>query len=103
VQRYGEMATASVRARTGLRTTSTASLAGLSHPPSRRRPLHRRGGRCVDDESPPRRPGKRPYLGLHRFQRPRRTGSPVPIGAEPFRQGREHGHGHFGPLLQYGV
>jgi hypothetical protein len=32
-----------------------------------------------------------------------RTGSPVPIGAEPFRQGREHGHGRFWPLLQYGV
>ena len=32
-----------------------------------------------------------------------RTGSPVPIGAEPFRQGREHGHRHFWSLLQYGV
>lgn len=32
-----------------------------------------------------------------------RTGSPVPIGAEPFRQGREHGHGRFWPLLQDGV
>ena len=32
-----------------------------------------------------------------------RTGSPVPIGGEPFRQGREHGHGRFWPLLQYGV
>ena len=32
-----------------------------------------------------------------------RTGSPVPIGAEPFRHGREHGHGRFWPLLQYGV
>jgi hypothetical protein len=32
-----------------------------------------------------------------------RTGSPVPIGAKPFRQGREHGHGNFWPLLQYGV
>ena len=31
------------------------------------------------------------------------TGSPVPIGAEPFRQGREHGHGRFWPLLQNGV
>jgi hypothetical protein len=32
-----------------------------------------------------------------------RTGSPVPLGAEPFRQGREHGHGRFWPLLEYGV
>ena len=32
-----------------------------------------------------------------------RTGSPVPVGAEPFRQGREHGHGRFRPLLEYGV
>jgi hypothetical protein len=32
-----------------------------------------------------------------------RTGSPVPIGAEPFRQGCEHGHGRFWPLLKYGV
>ena len=32
-----------------------------------------------------------------------RTESPVPIGGEPFRQGREHGHSHFWPLLQYGV
>jgi hypothetical protein len=32
-----------------------------------------------------------------------RTGSPVPIGGEPFRQRREHGHGRFWPLLQYGV
>lgn len=32
-----------------------------------------------------------------------RRESPVPIGAEPFRQGREHGHGRFWPLLQYGV
>ena len=72
VQRCGEMATASVRARTGLRTTSTASRAGLS--PSRCRPLHRRGGRCVDDESPRRRPGERPYLGRHRRQRPRPHG-----------------------------
>ena len=72
VQRCGEMATASVRARTGLRTTSTASRAGLS--PSRCRALHRRGGRCVDDESPRRRPGERPCLGRHRRQRPRRHG-----------------------------
>jgi hypothetical protein len=32
-----------------------------------------------------------------------RTGSPVPIGGEPFRQGGEHGHSRFWPLLQYGV
>jgi hypothetical protein len=32
-----------------------------------------------------------------------RPGSPVPIGAEPFRQSREHGHGRFWPLLEYGV
>jgi hypothetical protein len=32
-----------------------------------------------------------------------RTGSPVPIGAEPFRQGRKHGHGRFRPLLKYRV
>ena len=31
------------------------------------------------------------------------TGSPLPIGTEPFRQGREHGHGRFWPLLKYGV
>jgi hypothetical protein len=29
--------------------------------------------------------------------------SPVPIGGEPFRQGREHGHSRFWPLLQDGV
>jgi hypothetical protein len=27
----------------------------------------------------------------------------VSISGEPFRQGREHGHGRFWPLLQYGV
>jgi len=32
-----------------------------------------------------------------------RTGSLVPIGAEPFRQGCEHGHGRFWPLLKYRV
>ena len=32
-----------------------------------------------------------------------RPGSPVPIGGQPFRQGGEHGHGRFWPLLQYGV
>ena len=32
-----------------------------------------------------------------------RTGSLVPIIGEPFRQGREHGHGRFRPLLQDGV
>jgi hypothetical protein len=32
-----------------------------------------------------------------------RTGSPVPIGGESFRQGGEHGHSRFWPLLQYGV
>jgi hypothetical protein len=32
-----------------------------------------------------------------------RTASPVPIGAEPFGQGREHRHGRFWPLLQYCV
>jgi hypothetical protein len=32
-----------------------------------------------------------------------RTGSLVPIVGEPFREGREHGHGRFWPLLQYGV
>jgi hypothetical protein len=103
VQRCGETATASVRARTGLRTTSTASRAGLSHPPSRLRPLHRRGGRCVDDESP--RGGR---VNVHTsvatgVNARARTGSPVPIGAEPFRQGCEHGHGRFWPLLKYGV
>jgi hypothetical protein len=60
------------------------------------------GGRCVDDESPQMRPGERLYLatGVNACAR---TGSPVPIGGEPFRQGREHGHGRFWPLLQYGV
>jgi hypothetical protein len=42
--------------------------------PCRRRPPHRRGGRCVDDESPRRRPGERPYPGRHRRQRPRPHG-----------------------------
>jgi hypothetical protein len=32
-----------------------------------------------------------------------RTGSLVPVGAEPFRQSREHGHSRFWPLFQYGV
>jgi hypothetical protein len=104
VQRYGEMATASVRARTGLRTTSTASRAGPSHPALSTPGPHtvaaadalttkvREGGR-VNVHTPV-------ATGVNARAR---TGSPVPIGAEPFRQGREHGHGRFWPLLQYGV
>ena len=40
---------------------------------------------------------------INRVNARARTGSPLPIGTEPFRQGREHGHGRFWPLLQYGV
>ena len=102
VQRCGEMATASVRARTGLRTTSTASRAGLSHPldagpytvaaADALTTKVREGGRVNVHASVAT--GVNARAG---------TGSPVPIGAEPFRQGREHGHGRFWPLLQYGV
>jgi hypothetical protein len=101
VQRCGEMATASVRAR----TASAQSRRHLERD-FRTRPLDagpytvaaadalttkvREGGRAnVYTSSPASTPAP--------------TGSPVPIGAEPFRQGREHGHGRFWPLLQYGV
>jgi hypothetical protein len=62
------------RSRCGLHGPSH-NLDGISSgafaPAPRRRPLHRRGVRCVDDESPRRRPVERPYLGRHRRLRPR--------------------------------
>jgi hypothetical protein len=67
------------------------------------RPLNRRGGRRVDDESPRRRPVNVHTSVATGVSARARTGSPVPIGGEPFRQGREHGHSRFWPLLQYGV
>ena len=68
------------------RTVSSAACAGA---PSRR---------CVDTA------GVKVYTSVPTGVDARaRPGSPVPIGAEPFRQGREHGHGRFWPLLQYGV
>ena len=48
-------------------------------------------------------PAFRLCRGSFRRQRPAGAGSPVPIVGEPFREGREHGHGRFRPLLQNGV
>ena len=65
-------------------------------------PAPRRRGRCVDDGV---REGDR-VMSIPRSAPVNAracTGSSVPIGAEPFRQGREHGHGRFWPLIQYGV
>jgi hypothetical protein len=97
------MATASVRARTGLRTTSTASRAGLSHPPLDAGPYTVAAANALTTKV-----RERDRVNLHAsvatgVNARARTGSRVPIGGEPFRQGREHGHGRFWPLLQYGV
>jgi hypothetical protein len=58
--------------------------------------------RLQSNETPRRRPSGRPPR-RQLSQGPPAYGSPVPVGTEPFRQGREHGHGRFWPLLQYGV
>jgi hypothetical protein len=84
VQRCGDMATASVRARTGRRITSTASRAGLWHPldadpytvaaADALTTKVREGGRVNVHTSIAAGVNGRAC-----------TGSPVPIGAEPFR------------------
>jgi hypothetical protein len=94
------MATASERARTGLRTTSTASRWGL-----RTRPLDA-GPYIVAADALTTKVRQGGRVNVHTSVATGvnvRTGSPVPIGTEPFRQDREHGHGRFWPLLQYGV
>ena len=103
VQRSGETATASVRARTGLRTTSTHLERDF-----RTRPLDAGPYTVAAADALTTKVREGGRVNVHTsvatgVNARARTGSPVPIGAEPFRQGCEHGHGRFWPLLKYGV
>jgi hypothetical protein len=103
VQRCGEMATASVRAR----TASAQSRRHLERD-FRTRPLDAGPYTVAAADALTTKVREGGRVNVHTsvatgVNARARTGSPVPIGAEPFRQGREHGHGRFWPLLQYGV